>query len=154
MAFVRWGYDRTRQRIYAINEYYGVQISNKKLATAIKKMIPRNEIVTCDSAEPKSVAELRSYGIRAYSAKKGKGSVESGEKWLAENEIYIDPARTPNIAREFQVADYDIDRYGETIPRLVDKDNHTIDATRYAFESDLKKRRNSQDKKLIRPRGI
>ena len=154
VAFVRWGYDRTRQRIYAINEYYGVQISNKKLATAIKKMIPRNEIVTCDSAEPKSVAELRSYGIRAYSAKKGKGSVESGEKWLAENEIYIDPARTPNIAREFQVADYDIDRYGETIPRLVDKDNHTIDATRYAFESDLKKRRNSQDKKLIRPRGI
>jgi len=43
VAFVRWGYDRTRQRIYAISEYYGVQISNKKLATAIKKMIQKND---------------------------------------------------------------------------------------------------------------
>lgn len=91
------------------------------------------------------MAELRSYGIRAYSAKKGKGSVESGQKLLEEMEIYIDPARTPNIAREFQIADFEVDRYGDTVARLVDKDNQ-IDATRYAFEDDLKKRRTAQNK--------
>ncbi|AYV94654.1 PBSX family phage terminase large subunit [Fusobacterium necrophorum] len=154
VAFVRWGYDRMRKRIYAISEFYGVQKSNEVLAKAIKKQIKRNETVTCDSAEPKSVAELRTYGIRAYSAKKGKGSVESGEKWLGEMEIYIDPERTPNIAREFQLADYDIDRYGETVARLADIDNHTIDATRYAFEGDLKKRREANSKKFSRPSGL
>ncbi|MDY4010777.1 MAG: PBSX family phage terminase large subunit [Fusobacterium gastrosuis] len=154
VAFVRWGYDRVRKRIYAIDEFYGVQKSNELLAKAIKKKISKNELVICDNAEPKSVAELRSYGIRAYSAKKGKGSVESGQKWLEEMEIYIDPARTPNIAREFQIADFEVDRYGDTVARLVDKDNHTIDATRYAFEDDLKKRRTAQNKKAIRPKGI
>lgn len=153
-AFVRWGYDRMRKRIYAISEVYGVQISNEKLGKAVKKLITRNERVGCDNSEPKSVAELRSLGIRAYSAKKGKGSVESGEKWLGEMEIFIDPKRTPNIAREFTSADYATDRYGDTIPRLEDKDNHTIDATRYAFEDDLKKRRKHFDKNLIRPKGL
>ena len=69
-------------------------------------------------------------------------------------EIYIDPERTPNIAREFQLADYDIDRYGETVARLADIDNHTIDATRYAFEGDLKKRREANSKKFSRPSGL
>ncbi|KYM44092.1 PBSX family phage terminase large subunit [Fusobacterium necrophorum] len=154
VAFVRWGYDRARNRICAISEYYGVQKSNKELAKNIKRKIGRNEEVICDNAEPKSVAELRSYGIRAHSSKKGKGSRESGEKMLGEMEIYIDPARTPNIAREFQIADYDVDKFGNTIPRLVDADDHTIDATRYAFEKDLKKRREAKSKKGLRPKGI
>lgn len=50
----------------------------------------------------------------------------------------IDPQRTPNIAREFEPIDYQVDRDGNPKNRLVDLDNHTIDATRYAFEDDMK----------------
>ena len=73
---------------------------------------------------------------------KEKALVEYGEKWLGDLEaIVIDPARTPNIAKEFQIIDYATDKDGNPLPRLEDKNNHTIDATRYAFERDMKKGR-------------
>ena len=56
--------------------------------------------------------------------------------WL--DAIIIDPLRRPNIAREFENIDYQTDRDGNPKARLEDKDNHTIDATRYAFEDDMK----------------
>src|SRR5699024_7345780 len=92
---------------------------------------------------PKSNAELRSeHGIkRIYPVKKGPDSVEYGEEWLNDlNEIVIDPKRTPNIAKEFESIDYQTDRDGNALPRLEDKNNHTIDATRYAFEEDMRGR--------------
>ncbi|BDQ61563.1 hypothetical protein EfsSVR2332_16410 [Enterococcus faecalis] len=45
--------------------------------------------------------------------------------------------RTPNIAKEFENIDYQTDRDGNPKPRLEDKDNHTIDATRYGFNEDM-----------------
>lgn len=96
----------------------------------------------CDSAEPKSVDELKSYDITAKGAKKGPGSVEYGEKWLDDlEEIVIDVKRTPNVAREFENIDYQVDKDGNPKAKLEDKDNHTIDATRYALEDDMKSRR-------------
>ena len=139
MAFVRWGYDKKKRIIYAIDEFFGVGIKNRELATFI---ISKNydELVICDSAEPKSIDELREYDISATGAKKGAGSVEYGEKWLADLEaIVIDPKRTPNISREFEMIDYATDRDGNALPRLEDKNNHSIDATRYAFSNDMKK---------------
>ena len=138
VSFVRWHYDKTRKRIYAIGEIYGIKISNRILADRIKAK-KYNDITTiADSEEPKSVAEMNDRGIRCASAKKGPGSVEYGEKWLDDlEEIIIDPRRTPNIAREFENIDYAVDKDGNPLPRLVDKDNHTIDATRYAFERDM-----------------
>lgn len=91
--------------------------------------------------EPKSIAELKNeHGIkRIKGVKKGPDSVEYGEEWLDDlTEIVIDPLRTPNIAREFENIDYQTDKDGNPKPRLEDKDNHTIDATRYAFEADMK----------------
>ena len=83
---------------------------------------------------------MKEYDISAWGAKKGAGSVEYGEKWLADLEaIVIDPKRTPNISREFEMIDYDTDREGNPLPRLCDSNNHTIDATRYAFSNDMKK---------------
>lgn len=152
-AFVRWHVDLRRKRLYAVDEFYGIQKSNKEVAAYINRKRYK-EIVTCDSAEPKSIAEMRSYGIKARGAKKGKNSVEYGEKWLSEWEIIIDPQRTPNIAREFEQIDYATDRWGESLPRLEDKGNHTIDATRYALEEDMKKHRKSSCNKITRPRGI
>lgn len=139
LAFVRWGYDKKKGIIYALDEYYGVGLKNRNLANYILSK-GYDELVMCDSAEPKSIDELKEYDISAWGAKKGAGSVEYGEKWLSDLEaIVIDPKRTPNISREFEMIDYDTDRGGNPLPRLCDSNNHTIDATRYAFSNDMKK---------------
>ena len=88
--------------------------------------------------EPKSNDELRyTYGIsRLYAVKKGPDSVQFGEEWLNDLEaIVIDPLRTPNIAREFENIDYAVDRDGNILPRLVDKDNHTITKASVVYKS-------------------
>ncbi|MGA4517213.1 PBSX family phage terminase large subunit [Solibacillus silvestris] len=142
LAYVRWHYDKKKNGIYAIDEYYGQKISNRELAKWIKERSYESLELFCDSAEPKSIAELKNeHGIRrAKGVKKGPDSVEYGEEWLNDLDfICIDPKRTPNIAREFESIDYQVDRDGNPKPRLEDKDNHTIDGTRYAFSDDMKK---------------
>lgn len=141
LAFVRWHYDKTRRIIYALDEVYGVKISNRELAKRLKLKGYNTLMTTADSAEPKSIDEMKQeHDTRMKGAKKGEGSVEYGEKWLDDLEaIVIDPQRTPNIAREFENIDYQTDADGNPRTRLEDKDNHTIDATRYAFEDDMQR---------------
>jgi phage terminase large subunit len=139
VSFGRWHYDKTRKRLYAMDEYYGVKISNRELAEWMLKKQYHDVMSIADSAEPKSIAEMKTYGIRIKGAKKGPGSVEYGEKWLDDlEEIIIDPKRTPNTAREFENIDYQTDKDGNPKPKLEDKDNHAIDQCRYALENDMK----------------
>lgn len=139
LAFVRWHYDKTRRRLYALDEYYGVKISNREAAEWIRAKGYHTVLTLADSAEPKSVDEMRQQGLRIRGARKGPGSVEYGEKWLDDlEEIVIDPARTPNLAREFESIDYQVDADGNPRPKLEDVNNHTIDATRYALENDMR----------------
>ncbi|QIQ61203.1 large terminase subunit [Bacillus phage vB_BcM_Sam46] len=138
-AFVQWHYDKTRRTIYAMREIYGVKISNRELAEGIKKIKADNNMTIADSAEPKSVDEVKLYGVKMKGAKKGPGSVEHGEKWLDDlDKIVIDPDRTPEIYREFKNVDYKVDAQGKPMNKLQEEDNHTIDATRYAFEDEMK----------------
>ncbi len=140
LAFVRWHYDKTRRRLYLIDEFYGVKLSNRQLAEwVISKGYQTHEIIA-DSAEPKSIADLRSLGLtRIAGAKKGPDSVEFGEKWLDDlDEIIIDPERTPRTAKEFEDIDYQTDRDGNPKAKLEDKNNHAIDSTRYALERDMR----------------
>ncbi|WP_204981758.1 PBSX family phage terminase large subunit [Mammaliicoccus sciuri] len=144
LAFVRWHYDKKKRIIYAMDEYYGVQISNREFADWLHKNSYQSDDIYADSAEPKSIAELKKeHGVkRIKGVKKGKDSVEYGEQWLDDLQaIVIDPKRTPNIAREFENIDYETDKDGNVKPRLEDKDNHTIDATRYALERDMRQNR-------------
>jgi PBSX family phage terminase large subunit len=139
-AFVRLHYDRTRRKVFVLDEYYGVKKSNREVAQWIKSKGYENDLIIADSAEPKSIDELRTYGINIIGAKKGPGSVETGERWLDDlEEIVIDYQRTPNTAREYENIDYQIDKDGEIKSKLEDKDNHTIDCTRYAMEDDIGK---------------
>lgn len=141
LAFVRWHYDKKKNGIYAIDEYYGQKISNRQFAKWLHDKGYQSDYIFADSAEPKSIAELRDdHGIKYITGvKKGPDSVEYGEQWLDDLDfIYIDPKRTPNIAKEFENIDYQVDKDGNPKPRLEDKDNHTIDATRYAFSDDMR----------------
>lgn len=138
-AFVRLHYDKTRRRIYIFDEIYEVKLSNREAYRKIDAMGYGDAKILADSAEPKSVDEMRSYGLKIEGARKGPGSVEYGEKWLDDLEaIVIDPKRCPNTAREFEAIDYEIDRDGNAKNKLEDKDNHTIDAVRYSMAEDMR----------------
>lgn len=133
-------FDKTRRILYIFNEIYEVGLSNRKLwERIIEKKISHSQI-TADSAEPKSIAELNALGqMQVLSAKKGPDSVEFGVKWLQKlDKIIIDPIRCPNTAREFTTYEYDRDKDGNFISRYPDKNNHSIDATRYSREQDMK----------------
>lgn len=139
-AFVRWAYDKRSRALYAVSEYYGVRTPTDRLAEEVKKHASR-EIVRADSADPRMIEELRSRGVQALGVKKGPGSVDHGIRWLQElGKIVIDPERTPNTAREFAGYEYRLDKYGNFLSEYPDKDNHTIDATRYALEPEIGKR--------------
>lgn len=139
-AFIRLHYDKTRRRIYLLDEIYKVKMSNREAAQEIKKRGYQYEVSIGDSSEPKSIDELKKeYGIKVKGAKKGPGSVEFGEKWLDDlDAIVIDPKRTPNAAKEFENIDYETDKNGDVKNRLEDKDNHLIDSCRYALNDDMK----------------
>jgi PBSX family phage terminase large subunit len=137
VAFGRLHYDKTRRRIYMFAEFHGIQVSNKKLYDNIKQYadVP----IIADSAEPKSIAELKDYGLKIKGAKKGPDSIEYGIKFLQDMEqIIIDPIRCPNTAREFTNYCLETDSQGIVKSRFPDKDNHHIDRTRYALEDDMK----------------
>ena len=89
--------------------------------------------VMCDGAEPKSVEDFRQLGIRAQSApKQGAWSVRSGVRWLQQRaHIVVDPA-CQLAASEFGTYQYELTPDGEVTGRLPDRDNHAIDAARYA----------------------
>lgn len=144
LAFVRWHYDKKRNTIYAIDELYDHKVSNRRLAKWLHEKNYQSDLIRAESAEPKSNDELKNeHGIKKIKpVKKGPDSVEYGEEWLGDlDAIVIDPLRTPNIAKEFENIDYATDKNGDPLPRLEDKNNHAIDATRYAFEDDMKSKK-------------
>ena len=133
LCFERMHYDKTRRRLYLFTEISGLNLFNRQFW---EKAQQYNDVLTiADSAEPKSIAELRSWGMKIKGAKKGPGSVEFGIKFLQDLEqIIIDPERCPLAAREFINYCLETDRSGEVISRFPDKDDHSIDACRYALE--------------------
>lgn len=130
-------YDSTRRTLYIYQEYRANKQSNSQTAKHLLELfeIPRYAIITCDSAEPKSVADYRAYGINARGAEKGPESVRYGMKWLQSLlAIVIDPRRCPNTAREFSRYEYELTPDGEPLSVYPDADNHSIDSVRYATE--------------------
>ncbi|MFT3951189.1 MAG: phage terminase large subunit [Oscillospiraceae bacterium] len=132
-------YDKTRKRLYIYAEVHQVRLSNRASAAAVRRLNPDNGEIICDSAEPKSIAEYREYGLRVRPAKKGPDSVEFGVKWLSEEleEIIIDPERCPNTWREFYGYELDRDQNGNFKAGYPDRDNHSIDAVRYSMQDDM-----------------
>lgn len=102
-------YDKTRRKLYIYYEIQMLKLSNRRAAELVKKENKQNNVIICDSAEPKSIAEMYGYNLRVLGAKKGADSVEYGIKWLQDlEEIVIDPKRCPNTAREF--LEYEIEK--------------------------------------------
>ena len=133
-AFIRLHYDAARETIYLLDELTALRQTNAATADTLLRRGYNDGVITCDSAEPKSVADYRSLGLNARAAVKGPGSVEYGMKWLQGRKIVIDARRTPEALREFSRYEFERDREGNFISGYPDRDNHTIDAVRYALE--------------------
>lgn len=131
-AYIRIHYDKNNKIIYIIDEFEEKEMTNDVIAERLKTLIG-TEYITCDSAEPKSIRELQLMGIRSASAKKGKGSINFGIDWLKRQRIIINKSCI-NAKRELELYRYKQDKDGITINVPVDKDNHLIDAMRYALE--------------------
>lgn len=131
-AFVRVHVDESRKKIYIFDEFYKAGMQNDELIEMLKPRIGL-QYITCDSAEPKSIEELCRAGIRALPAIKGKDSITYGIDWLLRYEIIID-VRCQNFKNEIQVYHWAEDKWGNALRKPVDKENHLIDALRYALE--------------------
>lgn len=133
-------YDKKGKRLFIFFEYYKVGAKFDAIAHAIQKENIRNDMITAESAEPRSNDELRDRGLRICKAKKGQGSVEHGICWLQNlREIVIDNQRCPNTAREFLEYELEKDTMGNFKEGFPDKNNHSIDMVRYAMEDTMKK---------------
>ena len=136
-AFNRCYYDAARRKLYIFYE----KTANKKRNEETAQMLlddgfTREDLITADSAEPKSVADYQKYGLRCVRARKGPGSVERSMQWLQRLEsIVIDTKRCPDTAAEFIGYEYERNREGEIISGYPDANNHHIDAVRYSTES-------------------
>lgn len=137
-AFNRMHLDIARRTLYIFDEDEQNKKSNRETADILinNHGITSADLITCDSAEKKSTADYRSFGLFARDAEKGPDSVKYGMKWLAGLfKIVIDPVRCPKTAKEFNDYEFEKDKDGNYISAYPDKDNHHIDATRYATES-------------------
>ena len=126
--------DMMRKELYIIDEFYERGLTNQLLAVETINLI-ENDLIVCDSSEPKSIQELREKGVNAIGAKKGKDSVNFGVQWLQGLTIIIN-AKCVNAKREFSTYHWKKDRDGNALRIPVDKDNHLIDAVRYGTEDD------------------
>ena len=132
LGFIRVHFDSARKIIYVVKEMYERGMHNDDFAEEARSIV-ENEIVTCDSAEPKSISDLRRLGINAKGAKKGKGSVEHGIKWLQGCRIVVDPSCV-NTIKELSGYKWREDKDGNVIPKPIEFNNHLIDALRYGME--------------------
>jgi len=134
-AFLRCWVDQDKREIYVDQEVYKVGIEIDDIP-AYLDTIPgsRHYRIVADSARPDTISYLRNQGFNIVGAKKGKGSVEDGVEFLKSYTIIVHP-RCKHFIDELTMYSYKVDkRTGIVMPDLEDKNNHHIDATRYALQ--------------------
>ena len=138
-----FGYTNDETAIVGIYEYNGGYIwdevayqkglSNKDIADLFKNQ-PK-ALIIADSAEPKSIAEIKSYGLTILPAQKGKGSVLQGIQWVQDQRISVTKPST-NILKEYRNYLWMTDRLsGKTINEPQGFLDHAMSAGRYGMDS-------------------
>lgn len=134
-ALLKTHIDKAQKKLYVYREHYQAGMSDEELVRVSQKLFNR-EYVTCDSAEPKTIDYLVMHGINAIPAVKGSDSILRGIRYLQGYEIIIH-IECQNFKNEIEQYHWKEDKYGNAMADPVDKDNHLIDALRYACESDM-----------------
>ena len=131
-ALVYGRYDEICKQLYVTGEYFKKGLTNNEIAKVIISLGLQKEVIIADSAEQKSIEEIRRLGIyRIKAADKGPDSIIHGIQWLQQNTIIIDE-RCSGLIEEFENYTWEKDKKtGEYINKPIDAFNHGIDALRY-----------------------
>ena len=127
--------DQENSKIYIINEFFEKGLTNPEIFQQIEKMGLAKSVIVADSAENKSIEEIKRLGARRIRAcAKGQGSVNQGIQQLQQYEILVDSSCV-NIIEELQNYCYKKDKStGEYLNDPVDAWNHGLDALRYSLQ--------------------
>ena len=118
---------------YILDELmYRKGLSNKQMADIVVGQ-EQDAVTIADSAEPKSIDEIASYGVSIIPCVKGKDSVVQGIQFVQQQRISI-TARSINTLKEYRNYLWDTDKDGKLINKPIDMFNHSLDAVRYAFD--------------------
>ncbi len=131
-----FGYTNDPTAIIEIYNYNGQRIVNEVayqtglLNSEIAKLLPKHVPVYADSSEPKSIDEIKRYGITIKGVTKGKDSINYGIDVIQRNE-YLVTANSGNLIKELRSYIWDTDKQGKRLNKPIDFNNHAIDAFRY-----------------------
>lgn len=115
---------------YILDEVlYKKEMSNRDIFINLQNF---RDMVVCDSAEPKSIAELQSYGLRCIGANKGKDSIVHGIQLVQQQNILV-TKRSTNLIKELRGYVWATDRNNQPTGDPIDINNHLMDAMRYGF---------------------
>jgi phage terminase large subunit len=138
-----FGYSNDPTAIVAIYRYnggfildeitYQTGLSNKQIADIILSQ-ENKALVVADSSEPKSIDEIKTYGINITGATKGTGSVNQGIQFVQDQKISI-TKRSVNTIKEYRNYLWMTDKDGKIINEPIDMFNHAMDAIRYALRT-------------------
>ncbi len=140
-----WGYSNDPTSLVALYKYNNAYIFDEVLykkgllnseISNILKSEEIKEIIYADSAEPKSIAELNSYGHQVLPVSKGRDSIVYGINLINQNEVYV-TSRSKNLINELRNYIWMTDKEGNKLNKPIDAYNHAIDAMRYALTSQL-----------------
>lgn len=140
---ITWGhYNPIQNDLYITGEYDKIGMTNDVIAETLVSLGLSKEKIVADSAEPKSITELRNLGIkRIIASVKGADSVKNGIDRMQRCNIIIDE-RCIKTIEEFENYTWQKDKKtGEYINQPVDSYNHHIDSIRYGIQTVINKKR-------------
>ena len=124
--------------LYAKEHIYQTGLTNPEIAKEIKRLGFDREKIVADSAEPKSIEEIKRGGCYIIPAEKGRDSINQGIDAIKRYKCYIHSG-SKNLIEEFSSYTWDKDRDGNPTNKPIDKFNHGIDAGRYALSKKILK---------------
>ena len=133
LAFLVSFIDMEAREIYIWDEIYQSGLSNRKAFEKITAAGYGKELIVADCAEPKSIAELKGYGLHVTAAEKGQDSVMAGIRFLQDFRVFVHP-KCVNFLNEISNYGWKLDRFGHPLDEPADEYNHLIDAWRYSME--------------------
>lgn len=126
--------DKTNRQIFVFDELYKRGLTNREIYQDIDRMGYTKERIRADCAEPKSIAELKRYGLsRITAARKGKDSILNGIQRIQDYDIIVHP-RCVNFLTEISLYQWAKDKLGNYTGKPEDDNNHLMDAMRYGME--------------------
>jgi phage terminase large subunit len=113
---------------------YQKGMSNRQIAQYLQNMDHPDTLIVADSAEPKSIDELASYGVNVIGANKGPGSLNQGIKYLQDQRVSV-TRHSLNLIKEYRTYFWKQDKNGKILNTPEGGNDHILDAARYGLES-------------------